>query len=75
MPRLGIFGLNLEQNGPVVRLSIEDDGIGIDFDQIDPSTHHFGLRSMRERAEAIGWKLDIGLRPEGGTRIVAQSLA
>ena len=66
--------VKFEQNGHNPRLSIEDDGIGIDHSHIDPSTHHFGLRSMRERSEAIGWDLNIGLRPEGGTRIVVQHL-
>jgi nitrate/nitrite-specific signal transduction histidine kinase len=64
--------VSFEQNGDDIRLSIEDDGIGIDHNHIDPSTHQFGLRSMRERAASIGWQLQIGLRPAGGTRIMVQ---
>ena len=60
------------QQGNTICLRIEDDGIGIDQDRLDPATHHFGLHTMRERAEAIGWQLEIGGRTAGGTRIEAQ---
>ena len=62
--------VKLETNGAMTRLSIEDDGVGIDNCPPDPKTRHFGLRSMRERAESIGWRLEVGPRNGGGTQVV-----
>jgi signal transduction histidine kinase len=50
---------------PWIRLTVEDDGCGIGPDVVAG----VGLRSMRERAEEIGGRLEITARPEGGTRI------
>lgn len=58
-------------DGEEFRLSVEDDGIGIENGYQDPNTHHFGLRSMRERAESIGWHLRVKARTQGGTQVLA----
>jgi two-component system NarL family sensor kinase len=51
----------------VLTLEIEDDGIGLRDDAV-PGV---GLASMRERAEEIGGRLDVGARRAGGTRVTA----
>jgi signal transduction histidine kinase len=47
-------------------LLVEDDGVGIDERSIAKG---FGLRSMRERAAALGGTVDVRQRVEGGTRV------
>jgi two-component system NarL family sensor kinase len=48
-------------------LVIEDDGAGFDVRRVAADRH--GIRGMRERAEAIGWRLRITSRKSGGTRV------
>ena len=52
-------------------LTIEDDGVGFDVRRVAVDRH--GIRGMRERAEAIGCRLRITSRKNGGTRIVVSS--
>lgn len=59
--------VSLARRGNEVRMLLEDDGAGFDPDASRPG---FGLRSMRERAEAIGGRLTVGRGESGGTRIV-----
>jgi signal transduction histidine kinase len=54
-------------NGGVLRLSVEDDGIG--FDPASAERNGFGLIAMRERAAAIGGELRVESRPSAGTRV------
>jgi signal transduction histidine kinase len=51
----------------VVELSVEDDGRGFDLTKV--TAGHFGLGNLRDRAQAIGAKLDITSKPGEGTRI------
>lgn len=51
-----------------LRLSIVDDGQGFGLDQI---CQGFGLRSMRERVEALGGQLDIRSQQGWGTTVEA----
>ncbi|HUS42725.1 MAG TPA: PAS domain-containing protein [Ilumatobacteraceae bacterium] len=53
--------------GPPVVLEISDDGTG--FDDANVRGGHFGLRIMRERAEAIGADLQIETSPDSGTTV------
>lgn len=48
-----------------VRVTIADNGTGIAEDPHKP--FHYGLQSMRERAEKIGGKLSISVGKDGGT--------
>jgi signal transduction histidine kinase len=50
------------------RLSISDDGIGINPEQIGQSLG-LGMYSLRERASLLGGTLEIGTPPQGGTTI------
>jgi signal transduction histidine kinase len=55
--------LNIDTS--VADLVVEDDGVGT----MTPRPEHFGLAIMRERAEAVGAVLALGLRPGGGSRV------
>jgi signal transduction histidine kinase len=60
-----------ERDGRVI-LTVRDDGVGFDLDA--PGTHadHWGLKSMRERARAIGGMLHVESVPGAGTRVTAE---
>jgi len=55
----------------LIRILIEDDGAGWDPAQAQKSALHFGLQTMRERAEGLGGRLEVHSAPGQGTRIVA----
>ncbi len=62
----------LQRQDPWVQVTIEDNGRGFEpATMISADPHHFGLQTMRERAEALGGKLEIDTAPGHGTRIVA----
>jgi len=46
---------------------VEDDGIGISAEP--EKEHHYGLYTMRERAERLQGKLHYTSRDSGGTRV------
>lgn len=51
-------------------LSIEDDGLGFDFQHVSLTRNgHFGLLGMQERAESIGGRFHITTASRKGTRI------
>ena len=51
-------------------LVISDNGRGFDVMRLASATRNFGLRFMRERAELMGWSLQIESRQGEGTRIL-----
>jgi nitrate/nitrite-specific signal transduction histidine kinase len=56
----------------VGRVTVADDGIGFHADTVrGDSASHFGLRTMRERAEGAGGQLEVCSAPGAGTRVVA----
>ena len=59
--------INLRLSAASVRLTVIDNGVGFDPENIPPN--HFGLRIMRERAEAIGARLSVYSEPGQGTQI------
>ncbi len=61
--------VRLTTDGCRVRLVVEDDGIG----RVVPRPGHYGLHTMRERAELINADLDISPRADGGTVVTLQS--
>jgi signal transduction histidine kinase len=63
--------LTFESDGAMLRLEIEDDGVG----NAGPREHHWGLQTMRERAEGVGAQLDICPRRDGGTVVSLRSPA
>lgn len=60
----------LRKEGDHVTLIIEDDGKGFDTSHIPVG--HFGLMTMRERAEVSGGILSIQSKQGRGTRISVQ---
>jgi two-component system, NarL family, sensor kinase len=60
--------VTVRREGPVLRLEVADDGIGLD----DVVQAGVGLRSMRERATEVGGVFAIAPRPSGGTVVRAE---
>ena len=55
-------------------MSIEDDGCGFDPDRAAPAGgSHFGLESMRARAQELGGDLRIESAPDRGTLVVLEA--
>lgn len=59
--------ISLQQRDGRVALSVEDDGRG--FDTSHTPVGHFGLLTMRERAEVSGGVLSIESKPGYGTKV------
>jgi signal transduction histidine kinase len=57
--------LDTPGNTPWLRISVDDDGVGIP----QPVTPNVGLTSMRERAEELGGTITIQPRSSGGTQV------
>jgi PAS domain S-box-containing protein len=66
--------MSVDSESGVLRLVIEDDGVG--FDTANLSTpdenHGWGLLTMIERAIAVGGQCEIESSPQAGTRIVLE---
>jgi ligand-binding sensor domain-containing protein/signal transduction histidine kinase len=58
-----------QNNDLKVLLEVIDDGCGFDLESVLPD--HFGLVNIRERAQAIGTKLEITSQPGAGTHVRA----
>ena len=61
--------VTLSSTGDELKLEVDDDGKG--FDTAGDFPGHLGLKSMRERAQNSGGRLEISSRPGAGTRIAA----
>jgi signal transduction histidine kinase len=61
--------ITLDSNGSSLSLEVEDDGIG----DAGPRHHHWGMQTMRERAETVGAALDVTPRLHGGTVVSLRS--
>ncbi len=55
-----------------VELTISDDGIGFDPGPAGPECASWGLRTMRERAAAVGARLRVESAPQCGTHVVVE---
>jgi signal transduction histidine kinase len=60
-----------ERDGRVI-LTVRDDGVGFDLDAPGTDPDHWGLKSMRERALAIGGILHVESAPGAGTQVTAE---
>jgi signal transduction histidine kinase len=59
--------IRVEKTDGKFRLTISDDGVGIDSAKLDrPAT----LRALRQRTEALGADLQVETRSENGTQLV-----
>lgn len=53
-----------------VRITVEDEGVGFDVSAALAERGHYGLVTMRERAESVGGKLEIVSAPGKGTKVI-----
>jgi NarL family two-component system sensor histidine kinase LiaS len=65
----GKVEISLVSHESAIRLGVIDDGRG--FDPDSAAGMGMGLRSMRERTEALGGELAVESTPGSGTRLVA----
>ncbi len=63
--------LELHHGQDALVLCIRDDGTGFDAGSVPVSGHH-GMRTMRERADAIGAKLRVVSAPGAGTQLTVE---
>ncbi len=61
--------VTLDSDGSTLVLTVEDDGVG----NAEPREHHWGLQTMRERAEGVGARLVVSPRSDGGTVVSLRS--
>ena len=61
--------IRFESHDSSARIAIEDDGRGFEPSRA-PRGRHFGLDTMKERAESIGASLLIESEPGSGTKVV-----
>ena len=59
--------VNLRLQEGSIRLAIMDNGVGFDVSAVPPN--HLGLQIMRERAEAIGARVNVYSEPGEGTQV------
>lgn len=60
--------VSLNKINQMVTLTIEDDGRGFSWNEVDP-TQHFGLKGLQERAEMVGGQLDVSSMAQRGTTV------
>ena len=56
------------KTGRELRLTIQDDGQGMNVTEVDQS-QHFGLLGMRERVQALHGEFQVSSQPSRGTLI------
>jgi signal transduction histidine kinase len=55
------------------RITVADDGAGFDVTKPPENAgQHFGLRFMRERAEAVGGSVEVRSEPGKGAQVLVQ---
>jgi signal transduction histidine kinase len=69
--RAKVLHLSITSVDGMIHTTIEDDGDGLDMNQMHISKG-FGLRSMKGRAEVAGGHIKIESIPDKGTRIIVQ---
>lgn len=64
--------VKMEHEQDALLIAIEDDGKGFLPAAMSQQALHFGLQTMRERAEAVGGTLEIDSAPGRGTRVIVR---
>ncbi|MCX6553668.1 MAG: ATP-binding protein, partial [Candidatus Aminicenantes bacterium] len=67
----------LSQEGPFLKLQVNDDGVGFDASRIfapREASSGFGFFSMRERLHYLGGGLEVKSRPGQGSQIILKVL-
>lgn len=65
-------GITVTATAHSVTLVVADDGAGFDAGHVDPHRSAWGLRTMRERAQAIAAGFRVESSPGRGTRIIVE---
>jgi signal transduction histidine kinase len=52
-------------------LRVSDDGRGFDYGRTTGANGHYGLATMRERAEELGGHLSVMTKPGRGSTVIA----
>jgi PAS domain S-box-containing protein len=60
--------VTFDLQGSQLCVAVQDNGVGFDFEKVK-GAHSFGLLGMKERALALGGRVDIASAPGQGTRI------
>jgi len=68
-----IVEISLNPASDRVVLDIADDGVGFDTSDMQHGGEHWGMITMRERAEAVGITLRLESAPGAGTRLVLEA--
>ena len=66
--RASTMAVHLQRQGDELLLRVRDDGVGFCLDRGTPPGH-YGLIGMRERALAVGGRLEVQTEPGSGTEI------
>jgi PAS domain S-box-containing protein len=61
--------VKMDAGQQIVRVTVSDDGAGFDAAHPPQRAAHYGIATMRERAEAVGATLSIESAPGRGTRV------
>jgi signal transduction histidine kinase len=64
--------VRVQRNNGTLELMVSDNGQGFDPERAATDDAHFGLETMRERAEAIGAELELDSQPGAGTCVVVR---
>ena len=64
----GSVNVSIESCDGVMRIDIQDDGIGFEYSKLDPTDSGFGLFSIRERLQGLNGRLEIDSESGIGTR-------
>jgi signal transduction histidine kinase len=64
-----VSAVAVERDGKLLKVTVEDNGRGFAPDQMADPKFHFGLQTMKERAEALGGRFTIDSAPGKGTRV------
>lgn len=62
--------VNFAQGNKKITVTITDDGRGFDLQAPVDEPSHFGLQSMRQRAEELGGELVVKSSPDTGTKVM-----
>ncbi len=71
--RASLGWVRIRIRGERATIVVEDDGQGFDLAQVGEGEGlHFGLQTMKERAEGVGGRLRVVSQPGHGTRVVVR---
>lgn len=66
--------VRLRLEGDELAIHVEDDGRGFDLDRpVRTGWPHFGLTTMRERAQAVGGSFELVSSPGQGTKVIVRA--